>query len=432
MFAVALQRGGEREQLALGHAVCRKQLRHARLALSDGAGLVERDYLGAPRGFKRGGGLEQDAVLCAKPAADHYCYRRCKAERAGAAYDQHRYRAAEREADCLPHGKPDYQRHERDGHDRRHEYAGHLIRKLRYRRLGSRRIADHADYLRQRRILADARCAAADIARLIYRRGGDAIPFRLIDRYAFAGQRRLVHGAAAFDNDAVNGYTVARAHGEHIAELHLLDRNFDLLAVAHEARGLGCDGHQRLERVGRLALGASLQKLADSDEREYHGGRLEVQLIHPLHTAAEAELIERIDAVNESRAGAEGNERVHIRRAVNESLEAADEESLVDDHDNDREQQLRQPHRGMTVRNRLRQRPAEHHVPHRDVHQRQQEHERGDEPLFERGRGLVGQRILGVRARLRRSCRALNGRAVARRFYRGNDGGRVHCAVNGH
>ena len=52
-----------------------------------------------------------------------------------------------------------------------------------------------------------------------------------------------------------------------------------------------------------------------------------------------------------------------------EGLEAADEKALVDDHDDDREQKLRQAHRHVVIRVEARQRPAPHHVPHRNIHE---------------------------------------------------------------
>ena len=65
MLAAAFQRGGQRQQLRLGHAVCGQQVGHFWLAAGDGAGLIQRYDAGAPGFFQRRSGLEQDAVLCA-------------------------------------------------------------------------------------------------------------------------------------------------------------------------------------------------------------------------------------------------------------------------------------------------------------------------------------------------------------------------------
>jgi ethanolamine utilization protein EutS len=58
--------------------------------------------------------------------------------------------------------------------------------------------------------------------------------------------------------------------------------------------------------------------------------------------------------------------------AVEQALEAADEELLVDDHHDARQQQLNQTHGNVVAVEPVGERPAPHHVAHREVHQHRQ------------------------------------------------------------
>ena len=77
VLTLLLQRGRQRQQLALGNALRRQDVSDPGLAAGDGAGLVQRHDLGAACGFQRGGGLEQDAVPGPQTVAHHDGHRRC-------------------------------------------------------------------------------------------------------------------------------------------------------------------------------------------------------------------------------------------------------------------------------------------------------------------------------------------------------------------
>ena len=428
VLAPALERAGQAQQLALRHARGGAEVRHGRVAGGDGAGLVERDDLDAAGLLEGGGRLEEDAVFRAHAAADHDRHRGGEAERARAADDEHGDAARERVAHGAAEQQPDDERHERDAHDRRHEHAGHLVGDLRDRRLRGRRVADHLNDLREGRVLADARGAALEKARLVHRRGRDGRARRLVGRDALARERRLVDRARAGEHHAVDRDALARADDEDIALLHLLDRDGHLRAVALDGGGLGRKLHEAAQCVGRFALRAGLERLAHRDEREDHGGGLKVKVHHVVHDgllvaahlrARHGE--ERIGTVHERRRRPESHERVHVRRAVPERLEAADEKLLVDDHDDDRQQQLRQAHGDVVAVIKLRQRPAPHHVAHGKVHQHEQKTQRPEESAPQLRRLVVGQRV-GAGGGACALLRALDRRAVARGLHRVDDG----------
>ena len=426
MLAVLLQRIGEGKQRLLRHAVGGQDVGHLRLAAGDRAGLVQRHDFGLAGFLQRDGGLEQDAVPGAQAVADHDRHRRGQPQRARAADDQHGDAAGEGEADALTGQQPDGRRHGGDGNDRGDEHAGDPVGDLGDRSLGRGGVGDHLDDLGERRVLADARRLAAEEAGLVDRRGGHRVARGLVDRDALACQRGFVDRALALEHHAVHWNVFARMHDEDVAQADLLDRHGHLLTVTQKHGGLRCELHQAPERVGRRALGARLEHLAHGDEREDHRGGLKVELVHAAHHARRvtAQLRVRhgeegIGAVHKRCAGAERHQRVHVRRAVNQPFEAADKELLVDDHHGGGKQQLHQAHSDVIVSHERGKRPAPHHVAHGEVHQHDEEAERRDEPALERGRLVIGKRILakgggaagGTRSALQRCAVAgvLNG-----------------------
>ena len=260
-------------------------------------------------------------------------------------------------------------------------------------------------------------------AALVERGGGDGVALRLVHGDALAGEGALVHGAVALEHDAVYRDVLARADDEDVALFDLVHADGDLLAAAHDGGGLGCELHEALEGVRGLALAAGLEHLAYGDEGKYHGRGLEVELsVHDVHlvhrVAVSSHLKERVGAPDEGGAGAEGDEGVHVRRAVREAPEAGDEELLVDDHDYNSQIELDE-RLGHVVRGQeIRQRPAPHHGAHGEIHEHYEEADGRDQAALEH-RGLV---VLkggfglghGARGALFLGARALFARAVAR------------------
>ena len=314
-----------------------------------------------------------------------------------------------------------------------------MIRDLRDWRFRRRRVGDHLDDLRERRVLADARRAAAEEARLVDRRGRDRVARCLVRRDALTGQRRFVDRARTLEHHAVHRDTLARTDNEHVVLLHLFDRNGHLLSVADNGGRLRRELHQAFQCIRRLALRSRFEHFTDRDERQNHRRGLKIEVHHVVHDGVHVAAHlraghreQRVGAVHECRRRAKGDQRVHIRRAVPQALEAADEKFLVDDHDDDRQQQLCQPHCHVVVIVEARQRPAPHHVPHREVHQYDQKSDRPDEPPLQRGRRMILERLFVLRHTRGLLRRALFARAVARVLHRTDDGLRRRRALDAH
>ena len=93
---------------------------------------------------------------------------------------------------------------------------------------------------------------------------------------------------------------------------------------------------------------------------------------------------------------------------------SAYEKFLIDDHDDPGQQQLDKTHGDVVAVKPAWQRPAPHHMAHREIHQNEQKCGRGDQPLFKMRRLPVLQRALRppqerppARAQTRRSPASL-------------------------
>ena len=254
MLAFFLECIGCGQKLGFAYAVCRDKIRNARLAASYGACLIKRDDLRLSRFLERYRRFEQNAVFGAHSVADHYGNGRCKAERARAAYNEHRYASRQRKANRLACYEPCGNGYRRDRNDRRHKNARDLVGDLSDRRFRCGSIAHHADDLRKRRILADASRLAADKARAIHGSGRDLASGRFVNGDALAGERRFIDGTAAVYHHAVNRDALSGAHKEHVVLCDLLDRHGHFRTVSFDRCGFWRKLHQAFERIGGLAL----------------------------------------------------------------------------------------------------------------------------------------------------------------------------------
>ena len=141
---------------------------------------------------------------------------------------------------------------------------------------------------------------------------------------------------------------------------------------------------------------------------------------------------QRPQAVQEGRAGPQSHQGVHVGGTVPQAFEAADEELLVDDHDDPRQRHFHQADGHVVLVEPGGHGPAGHHMPHGHVHQHRQEAQRPPQPPLE-GRGLViGQRVLIGGDSGLRACRALHRCAVARILHRADDGAVLRRALHAH
>ena len=399
VLASQFETSGHAEQEFFGHVAGSHDLDDARLTGGDGAGLVQQHGVGVTGSLQAGGCLEQNAVFCTHTAADHDGNRRCQAQCAGAADDQHADAARQRVGKGLAQQQPDNESQRCNADNGRHKDAGDFIGRFGQRGFGGSGVPHQADDLGQGSILADTLGPAGQRAILIDGRGADGRTGKLVHRHALAGQGCFVHAGNTLGDGAVHRDGLARANEEQVADLHFTDRQRDLLAAAQHTGGLRSQLHQAFQCVGRLALAVGFQRFADGDQRKDHSGRFKIQIvavlhdqviIASLHTGHDHDNGER--TIGQRCARAKCDQRIHAGGAVFNAFPAADKECAVDPADGQCQHKLgNSVQNGMppaAMENRA-QRQADH-MTHRDIHQRHQKAQAGDQALFQlRGLGVL-------------------------------------------
>ena len=99
-------------------------------------------------------------------------------------------------------------------------------------------------------------------------------------------------------------------------------------------------------------------------------------------------------AVDKTRSGSQGDERIHVRRLVHQAGKTAYKEFFVDQHHDGSQNHLDQTHGDVIVPEECGQREAPHGMPHGKVHEDQKETKRGKKPSSEDRRFPVFQSIL--------------------------------------
>jgi hypothetical protein len=161
----------------------------------------------------------------------------------------------------------------------------------------------------------------------------------------------------AGDDPAVGRHLVAGAYAQQIAELNIVDRHFAFAAVGLDAqRGFRLQFDQLADRLAGLALGPLLHVATEQDEGADAGSRFEIDVVmHFEHTR---------NAVGPGGAGADGDQRVHVRLALPGQRPGLAEDAVAAaEQDRARQRELHHPQ----GRRAVHQHPGNHH---RHGHQR--------------------------------------------------------------
>ena len=435
MFAAQLQPGGHAQQEFGRHLAGAHHLHHGGFAGGDGAGLVQQKGVGVAGGLQTGGGLEQDAVFGAHAAAHHDGHRGSEAQCAGAADDQHRNAACHRKgqphAQRQPHRKGDGG----DAHDGGHEHGGHPVGGFGQRGLGGGGVPHQPDDLGEGGVLPHAGGAAGERAVLVDGGGADGGAGELVHRHALAGEGGLIHRGHALRHGAVHRDALAGAHQKQVAHFYLSHRHLHLFPVPQQAGGLGGQVHQAFQRVGGAPLGAGLQQLAHRDEGQDHGGGFKIQIVAVLHHQRliasgqpRADHADGEQPVHQRRARAQRHQRVHAGCAGAQALPAGNKKVPVDEAHRQGQRQLGQPvpQRARAVALQKGGQRQARHVSHRQVHQRNEKAQAGNQAFFQAGGLGVGQCGLQTGVRIGAVARSLHGGADSGLHVAARIGGVVH------
>ena len=196
----------------------------------------------------------------------------------------------------------------------------------------------------------------------------------------------------SFQYNTVHRNILTGAYDKDISFSHLIHRDLPLDPILNHGRGLWCQLHQAFERIGGFSLGMCLQHLTDGDQRQNHGCRFKIKLVHQGHDLFRIPFHlcighgkDRVSAVHKGCHGTKGNQRVHIRSSVPEASESADEKLLINDHNNRSQNHLQKAVRDMIPLQKRGNRPVPHHMSHGKIHQDKQKSQRREQtPLQHR------------------------------------------------
>ena len=149
-----------------------------------------------------------------------------------------------------------------DDHHGGHEVAGHHVHQPGNGRFGTHRVLYHLHDLGQGGVFAHLGGPEFEGAGGVHRRPNDFVADNLIYGHTFAGDHGFINGGTAVNDLAVYRNLIARAHHNHVAHQHFLDRNLDFLAVPQHAGRFGLQIQQLADGLAGLSFGPHFQRLA--------------------------------------------------------------------------------------------------------------------------------------------------------------------------
>ncbi len=279
VFAALLD-GRRQRQQPLVIAIGGDMGRQSRMPHRQCPRLVEGHHLHPVQQFQRFGVLDQDAMASRHAGAGHDGGRRRQAQCTRAGDHQHRHRVEDGRTPAGAGQPPADAGDGRNGDDGRHENGADLVHHALDGRLGRLRILHGADNARQRRFGSHCAGAGHEHALAVDGAADHFLARAFADGQALAGQHGFVDVGAAFQDHAVHRNAFAGTHLHLVAHPQRARGNLaPCRAVAH-ARRVGPQRLQRADGLRRLALGARLQPLAQPDQRDDDGRRLEIQVHH--------------------------------------------------------------------------------------------------------------------------------------------------------
>jgi hypothetical protein len=214
------------------------------------------------------------------------------------------------------------------------------------RSAGPLRFRHHADDLHQQGIAANALGAHNETARRIDGRSSHLVAGLFFGRHRLAGDHRFIDRAVAVEHHPVDRHLLAGTHAQAVAGGDGIEGNVLVAAIrAQSARALGRQVEQGADRAARLETGAQLENLAEENQRNDDGRRLEVERHLSVWIAErggkDAGRQGSRQAVEVGDAGAERDQREHVEPAIDDRGPAAPEERpAAPQHDRRPEDQL--------------------------------------------------------------------------------------------
>ena len=338
------------------------------LSLGQGARFVHDHRVHMMEHLQRLRRTDQNAEFRAAPGADHNGHRSCQTQRAGAGDHQYGNSRRQRERQLSARQHPGGKGQQGNADDHGHEHPRHFVGQTGDGRLGAAGLLHQTDHLGQGRILAHLVGAEGQSAGLVHGGRRQSVARRLMDRQALSRQGAFVYVGLALQHRPVNGDPAAGAYLNPVAETHLGGGNLDPRTVPlHQCR-LGRQVHQSGNGLAGLAFGFRFKVFSQGHQGQDHGSRLVIQISALL---PQGKLHRDSEPVEQRRAGTDGDQRVHIGRAVEEGLHALGKIGAVDDDHRQRQSQLDQGHPHRSMKGMGQGQPQ--HMTHGKIHQDHQQ-----------------------------------------------------------
>ena len=127
-------------------------------------------------------------------------------------------------------------------------------------------------------VAADALGAHEEAAGRIERAAGHFVADAFLDGHGFAGDHRLIDLGLSVEHHTIDRNFLAGPHAKLVAQLHLDSRGTSFVPRPRKTRWAvgGARSSKRAEGAAGSAARAQFEHLAEQDEHDDHGRRLEV------------------------------------------------------------------------------------------------------------------------------------------------------------
>src|SRR5437879_4913100 len=256
---------------------------------------------------------------------DHDGHRRRKAKGAGTRDDEDRNSADERvrEARLRTEENPAEEREYGRKHYRRDKVSSNAVGKTLQRCAAALGLADELHNLRERGFASYAFGFHDETSAGIKRATRNLVARAFLDRHGFARHHRFIDSARSVTNDTINRNALAGTNPEPVAALHLIQCDIPLDSSGIlQVRLLRREVQECANRAAGPLPSAQFQNLAQENQRGDHGGGFEINRCRTVHAAKRGweNLREKSsdNAVEIRGAGAQADQREHIRAAIDE------------------------------------------------------------------------------------------------------------------
>ncbi len=326
MFRAGLEGGNLREYVVPCRRVDTDKISQHRFAQRQRTGLVKGHHFYITERLQGIPLTKQHTKFCRAATAHKNGGGCCQPHRAGAGNNQNRYPRHQRVRKRWFWAKKQPETHGQQGnpHHSRHKPKRNPIHQRLNRQPCPLGLLNHANDLRQCRVVADPRHLANQTAMPVHRTPGQPITCRFRHLHRLAGHHAFVNCAGALDHHRVCRNTFARLEQESHPDLQFRYWHLDPVLSLCNPRGAGLQADQFLNRSTGLPFGPCFKPAAQKDQCDDHRRRFEID--RPCARRQNRRDKQRNCRKDPGRPGAQCHKAVHIRSHPPQGRQAIDKE----------------------------------------------------------------------------------------------------------